>query len=285
MRGSVMKRQKKVSVIIRTCNRPQILKRALSSVKNQSYSNIETIVVEDGIALSEKMITEEFADLHIIYHATGEKKGRTVVGNIGLGMSSGEYINFLDDDDILYSNHIETLIKELEIRDAVAAYGIAEEGQIIRSKVNAACFKEKRTIVRYKQPFNRLLLYSFNYLPIQSVLFSRKLYEKMGGFDESLDILEDWELWVRYSTLGNFVFKPEITSKYYVPFRGKNKMARGREMDEALKQVEDKLSTYSIQCDIKSLRKEMDYVINVYNQKGVLYYMRQVWNFFVYGER
>lgn len=280
-----MEEQKKVSVIIRTCNRPQVLKKAITSVKNQTYSNVEIIVVEDGKPLSEKMIKDNFSDLNIIYRSTGEKKGRTRVGNIGLSLCTGAYINFLDDDDILYSNHIELLVETLEASEAVAAYGIAEEGQIIKNATDSASFKEKRTVIRYKQPFNRLLLYSFNYLPIQSILFSRLLYEKLGGFDESLDILEDWELWVRYSTLGNFVFKPEITSKYYVPFRGKNKASRGKGMDMALKQVEEKFATYSIQCDVKSIRKEMDYVINVYNQKGLLYYMKQVWNFFVYGER
>lgn len=280
-----MKEQKKVSVIIRTCNRPEVLRRALNSIKKQTYANIETVVVEDGPNLSEKMLREEFTDLNLLYQSTGEKQGRTKVGNLGLSLCTGEYFNFLDDDDILYSDHIEVLVKLLNNCSAVAAYTIAEEGQIVRDRNNPAVFKEKRTIVRYKQPFNRLLLYSFNYLPIQSVLFSRKLYDKLGGFDESLDILEDWDLWIRYSTMGDFVFEPKITSKYYVPFRGKNKASRGRGMDAALKQVEQKFASYPIVCDVRSLRKDMDYVINVYNQKGILYYMKQVWNFFVYGER
>ena len=280
-----MEEQKKVSVIIRTCNRPEVLRRALNSIKKQTYANIETVVVEDGPNLSEKMLREEFTDLNLLYQSTGEKQGRTKVGNLGLSLCTGEYFNFLDDDDILYSDHIEVLVKLLNNCSAVAAYTIAEEGQIVRDRNNPAVFKEKRTIVRYKQPFNRLLLYSFNYLPIQSVLFSRKLYDKLGGFDESLDILEDWDLWIRYSTMGDFVFEPKITSKYYVPFRGKNKASRGRGMDAALKQVEQKFASYPIVCDVRSLRKDMDYVINVYNQKGILYYMKQVWNFFVYGER
>ena len=280
-----MEEQKKVSVIIRTCNRPEVLRRALNSIKKQTYANIETVVVEDGPNLSEKMLREEFTDLNLLYQSTGEKQGRTKVGNLGLSLCTGEYFNFLDDDDILYSDHIEVLVKLLNNCSAVAAYTIAEEGQIVRDRNNPAVFKEKRTIVRYKQPFNRLLLYSFNYLPIQSVLFSRKLYDKLGGFDESLDILEDWDLWIRYSTMGDFVFEPKITSKYYVPFRGKNKASRGKGMDAALKQVEQKFASYPIVCDVRSLRKDMDYVINVYNQKGILYYMKQVWNFFVYGER
>lgn len=60
-------------------------------------------------------------------------------------------------------------------------------------------------MIRYKQPFNRLLLYTFNYIPIQSIMFQKSLYEEYGGFDEKLDNLEDWDLWVRYSQKQNLL--------------------------------------------------------------------------------
>lgn len=276
---------KLVSVIIRTCNRPHVLENALESVRKQTHKKIEIVVVEDGINLSEKMIKQKFADLDIKYRATNKKCGRTVTGNIGLQMASGQYLNFLDDDDVLYPRHIEILLKELEKGPFLAAYSIAEESQIVKISDKPYKVKEKRRIIRYKQPFNALLLYSFNYLPIQSVLFKRCLYEKCGGFDEKLDVLEDWDLWVRYSTKGAFSFVPEITSKYHVPFRGKNKEKRNKEFDRALKLLYDKFKTYKVETTAYKLHEEMDYVINVYNQKTVIYYLKMVWNYFVYGER
>ena len=274
-----------VSVIIRTCNRPYVLEHALESVRKQTYKNIEIVVVEDGKNLSEKMIKQKFGDLNLKYRATNEKCGRTVTGNIGLQMASGQYFNFLDDDDVLYPRHIEVLLTQLEKSSFLAAYSIAEESQIVKISDNPFKVKEKRRIIRYKQPFNALLLYSFNYLPIQSVLFKRCLYEKYGGFDEKLDILEDWDLWVRYSANGDFSFVPEITSKYHVPFRGKNKKKRNQEFDRALNLLYDKFKTYKVETTTYKLHKEMDYVINVYNQKTVIYYMKMIWNYFVYGER
>lgn len=275
----------KVSVIIRTCNRPEVLKNALESIRKQIYKNIEVVVVEDGLNVSEELIKTEYSDLNILYRATMEKKGRTVAGNIGLSVASGSYLNFLDDDDILYSDHFSLLMDIIQKTGADAAYSIAEESQIIKVADQPYKFVEKRKLIRYQQPFNRLLLYSFNYLPIQSVLFSRKLYDECGGFDETLDVLEDWELWVRYSTVGNFVFEPKVTSKYYVPYRGKNKKNRGKELDRALAEVNQRFENHIVKSNVFDLRSEMDYVLNVYNQKGLIYYMKQVWNFFVYGDR
>ncbi len=280
-----MENREKVSVIIRTCGRPQVLKTALDSVRKQTYRELEVIVVEDGKNVSEPMIASEYPDLNIFYKATGAKAGRSAAGNIGLSLATGKYCNFLDDDDMLFPTHVELLLDKLKAQPSAAAYGIAQESQIIKTSEDPYIIKEKRTLVRYRQPFNRLLLYSFNYLPIQSVLFDRTLYTRYGGFDEKLDALEDWDLWVRYSLGGDFLFVPEITSKYYVPYRGKKKSDRGKSLDSALRQVRGKFEGYGYSGTVGELQKEMDYVINVYNQKKLLYYLKQVWNYFVYGDR
>jgi hypothetical protein len=56
-----------------------------------------------------------------------------------------------------------------------------------------------------------------NYIPIQSILFDRKLYERYGGFDESLENLEDWNLWTRYCLNNDFLLIEKTTSMYRVP--------------------------------------------------------------------
>ena len=68
-----------VSIIIRTCGRTQVLRQALDSVRNQTYKNIETIVVEDGVNISEDMVLNEFSDINTKYFFSGEKVGRSTM--------------------------------------------------------------------------------------------------------------------------------------------------------------------------------------------------------------
>ena len=147
-----------VSIIIRTCQRPHVLERALNSVRKQTYKNIQVVIVEDGENKSERYIREKFPDLNMLYYATGKKCGRSHAGNVALKLSEGELLNFLDDDDMLFPKHIEALVNALTESSNMAAYSIAEERQIIENSKKPDEYKVKRKMIRYKQPFNRLLL-------------------------------------------------------------------------------------------------------------------------------
>lgn len=271
-----------VSVIVRTCGRPDILKEALKSIKRQTYSNIETIIIEDGENVSEQLIKDNFSDLNIVYHATGIKRGRCRVGNIGMAKANGKYLNFLDDDDYFYVNHIATLVERLETSECKAAYAIAEEHQIQITGKNS--FRVKRKLIRYKQPYNKLLLCYMNYIPIQSILFKKELYEQYGGLDEELKVMEDWDLWVRYSAHCNFLFVPTITSVYHTPYKGKNRHSRASELHKAEYEVIQKHSKLQMTFDAEQLNREMDYILNVFNKKGFLVYMQKIRNFLLYGD-
>ena len=102
-----------VSIITRThVGREELLKQAFQSVLNQTYVDIEWIVIEDGSKDSEDFMKEAAKLLKTRYIST-EKLGRSVAGNIGLEASNGEFCMFLDDDDMLYPEHVEILVAEL----------------------------------------------------------------------------------------------------------------------------------------------------------------------------
>ncbi len=248
----------RVSIIIRTCNRPHILRGALESVRKQTYQNIEVVVAEDGGNTAQKMLETEFSDLNIKYANTGEKKGRTIVGNLALSMATGDFLNFLDDDDLLFPEHVETLLKEIKRSGNMAAYSIAYESVVIYDN-KKKCYKECRRWIRYRQPFNRTFLTFNNYIPIQSILFSRKLYEELGGFDESMDMLEDWELWVRYSTKTDFGFVDKTTSLYRVPKR-RNRRSAGFHA-AYLKEIE-KFKKYNVSMNYFDVNRDVEYLLN-----------------------
>ena len=247
-----------VSIIMRTCNRPHILKSALESVRAQTYKNIEVVVAEDGQDTARNMIETEFSDMNIKYVCTGERKGRTVVGNLALSMATGKYLNFLDDDDLLFPNHVETLVNRLQGAKEKAAYAVAYES-VVTYDENKREYKESKRFVRFRQPFNRIYLLVHNYIPIQTIMFERSLYDELGGFDENLDVLEDWDLWVRYSSLTDYVFVDEITSLYRVP---KKKIKRDAGMYDAYKEVPLKFKEYVRTFDYYEIHQELNYILN-----------------------
>lgn len=207
-----------VSIIVRTCGRPNVLKETLISIRNQTYKNLEVIVVEDGKDISAQMIKEEFNDLNIKYYATGEKVGRCRVGNIGLSLCRGKYINFLDDDDLFFADHVEVLCNSLEkSKKYNIAYSSSFEVPIKVISENPYKYEEGKYSIRGNHPFWKVGLMIQNFFPIQSVMFSRKVYEDLGGFDESLEYLEDWDLWLRYSRKYDFLQIEKTTSIYRVP--------------------------------------------------------------------
>lgn len=272
-----------VSVIIRTCGRPKVLSDALESIKKQSYSNIEIVIIEDGPNVSEEFIQNNYKDLNVVYYCIGERRGRCNAGNIGLEKATGKYLNFLDDDDILLANHISLLVDKLETSDYRVAYAIAEEHQFLLSPQKDKKII-KRKFVRYKQPFNRLLLCYMNYFPIQSVMFEKTLYEECGGFDDNSEMLEDWDFWLRFALKCDFLFVPKITSVYYTPYKSKKKHHRDVEMNDSRKYFLQKHSKYIVNMTSAQICDEMDYILNVYNKKRLLFYAQKVRNFLLYRD-
>lgn len=261
-----------VSIIMRTCNRPHILRNALESVRAQTYKNIEVIIAEDGKDTARQMIETEFSDLNIKYVCTGERKGRTVVGNLALSMATGKYLNFLDDDDLLFHNHVEMLVNSLQGAEEKAAYSVAYES-VVKYDEKKRSYREYKRFVRFNQPFNRIYLLVFNFLPIQTIMFERSLYEQLGGFDENLDVLEDWDLWVRYSTLTDYKYVNEITSLYRVP---KKKIQRDAGMYEAYQKVPLKFKEYGYDLSYYDIHQELNYILNEIKTPGWKRFLKKI---------
>lgn len=232
---------KKVSVLVRTCGRPDVLRETLISLRNQTYPNLEIVVVEDGEPAAQRMIETEFGDLPIVYKATGEKGGRCKAGNLALKLSTGDYLNFLDDDDVFYADHVETLVMALQNHpNSAAAYALGFETPIEVQSLQPYRYQIKSYNTTVDVPFSKLELIHHNCFPIQTVLFRRELYEKHGGFDEKLDMLEDWDFWIRYASKDWFEYVPKTTSQYRIPANQTVVKERQKKLDEAYKNVQEK---------------------------------------------
>lgn len=233
-----------VSVLTRTTpNKTGRLKEAIASIAAQTYPNIQLVIVEDGGSTAQAFMdeirtSEAFAD---VCYLPLPKTGRCGAGNAALQAASGQLLCFLDDDDLFYADHLEVLVAAWQKRPELGAvYGLAYQVRTEIVSPEPWVYREVEHSLLYRQPFNRYLIWHHNYLPIQTVLFQRTLFEKYGGFDPELDNLEDWNLWVRYSLFHDFEMVPKVTSLYRVPAKIETAVERQQLLDDYYAKAQEK---------------------------------------------
>jgi GT2 family glycosyltransferase len=211
-----------VSIITRTYKgRELYLRQALLSGAHQTWTNLEHIVVEDG-GETMRDLCEEVAHTtgRTIRFIANSKSGRSKAGNTGMSAARGRYCVFLDDDDLLFADHVETLANALLAKsDAVASYTPAWDVVTDTTELAQGSYFENthQLPAVLVQEFDYATLLHHNCFAIQSVLFDRSLFEERGGFDEDMDALEDWLLWLRYAKNNRFVYVPKVTSMFRTP--------------------------------------------------------------------
>jgi glycosyltransferase involved in cell wall biosynthesis len=211
------------------------------SVMRQTYPNIEHVIVEDGGETLRGLVDRvQRADgAHLRYLAPG-KLGRSGAGNAGLAAARGEFVLFLDDDDLLFADHVESLVNAIASNpDAAAAYSLAWEVPTDASRLASGHYVEDAPAfnVAMQRPFDREVLRQFNYIPIQAILFRRRLYLDRGGFEQDLDALEDWNLWNRYAVGNWFAYVPKVTSLYRIPADSRINQRRAQLLTSAYEPV------------------------------------------------
>ncbi len=204
-----------VSVLIPTFNRPKYFYRALSSALNQSYENLQVIVINDG-GKDVSDIVESFYDSRVVFINRKENRGKAFSLNEALQKSEGKYIAYLDDDDIYYPGHIETLVDALENRtDCMAAYSDLYKAYCKVSQDGSRQVLSK--VVEVSRDFDRFFMLHFNHVLHVSMMHRSDLMEKTGFYNEQLNILIDWDMTRRLAFFTDFYHVYEITGQYYHP--------------------------------------------------------------------
>lgn len=205
--NSSTKRNPLVSVILPTFNRPKTLKRALKSVQDQNYENIEIIVVNDGGSDVEDVVLNCSKKSNIIYIQHSQNKGLAATRNTALKLAKGVYIAYLDDDDIYYPTHIGTLVNFLEKSNYKIAYCNAYK--IHYKNINNQDLITKKELINNRFTFDRMLI--CNMIPVNCIMHHKLCLVESGIFDENLKVLEDWDLWIRMSRKYNFFHLKHVT--------------------------------------------------------------------------
>lgn len=199
-----------VSVIMATKDRPVLVESALRSLAQQSYTNWEAIVVNDGGADVAEIIARIPFHERIRYISLDKSGGQVRARNHALRAIQGQVVCFLDDDDLYLPNHLDTVVKALRIPGRNFVYTDADLVQeVIKDGV-------RREIKRWKKPYghadySRTKLYADNYIPINSWAFRADCLQELGGFDESMLCCEDWEFLLRFAQKHDFTHVQKTT--------------------------------------------------------------------------
>ncbi len=201
-----------VSLIVRTKNRDALLKEALSSIVMQSYPNIEVVLVNDGDSDLSELVAEFRKYVEIQYINPETPQGMAKAANLGIISAKGKYVNFLDDDDIIYTNHVSKLALYLQTTGQRAAYSDCEVGHYDWSERGFTLKREKELIHGLEHDLDKMMVSI--YIPNMVIMFERSLFEKIGYMDEELEICEDWDLWIRLCLHVSPERIPGVTAEY-----------------------------------------------------------------------
>ena len=194
----------KVSVIIPTYNRSNVAKEAISSVLAQTESDLEVIVVDDGSTDDTCSVVETLNDDRIIYFYK-KNDGPASARNFGQSKAKGEYLAFLDHDDLWPPNYLEVMVSHLENNDEFgAAYSpitvVYPDGRQIKS------YKAHKG----KSGWITLDLFKHGFVWTSAALICREVLENFA-FDESLKrSYEDGDFFLRLSTRAQFLFVKDV---------------------------------------------------------------------------
>ncbi|WP_435118887.1 glycosyltransferase family 2 protein [Halolamina sp. C58] len=187
-----------VSAVIPSYNRPERTQRAINSVRDQTYGNIELIVVDDGsdTPVSEVINAPQNIPYEFIRHNTN--KGANIARTTGIEAADGDYIAFLDSDDEWRSKKITKQIDAINSGDAEAAYttvkNVDSDGELIQLDQAMYSGDIQTKLLRYN------VVGTFS-----SLLISSSVVNKIGYPDPDLACWQDWEWYLRLSDVIKFV--------------------------------------------------------------------------------
>lgn len=195
-------KQPLVTIVVPSYNRADYIAETIESLLIQTYQNREIIVIDDGSTDNTKEIVERYVpQVQYVYQQNSE---RGASRNHGLRLAKGEYISFLDSDDLWLPEKLAADVEFIEARPNVGvvytdALQIDSEGNYLK-KLNAG---------RHSGEVTGNILRE-NFVKIGAHLILTDKAREIEGFNEDRELSgsEDWEFWVRLSTITEFAFNP-----------------------------------------------------------------------------
>lgn len=195
-----------VSVIIPTYDRAQVINRAIQSVLDQTFSNFEIIIIDDGSTDNTEEVVKGLGDSRIRYIRHDTNRGASAARNTGLNLVRGDYIGFLDSDDEWLPTKLARQM-ELFTRDDKGDLGLVLCEVLVRGPSSERRIVPKLKLITYENLLSHRADAGY-FMPqflIKCALAGTELY-----FDEDLPSSEDWSLLLRLARICRIDYVPEV---------------------------------------------------------------------------
>lgn len=235
----------KVSVIIPAYNAMRYLPETLNSVFQQTFRDFEVLIVDDGSTdLIQDWLAQNITDSRVKVIAQANQ-GLSAARNTGIKQTQGEYIAFLDADDLWHPLKLE---KQVDYLDHHVEVGLIYNWVTV---INESGNPTGRIMGRNIQGNVLEEILQRNIIDCPSVLVRRQCFEQVGVFDRTLRSVEDWEMWIRIAARYPFAVTPEPL--VYYRQHSSNMSKNWRVMEQAFLQVIEK-SFQAVPPDLQYLK-------------------------------
>lgn len=189
----------KFSIIMPTYNRCFIIWKAIRSVLSQTYPFYELIIIDDGSTDETGKLVKEFTDPRIRYYKIDKNVGAAAARNYGLKKANGDFIAYLDSDNVWYGEYLEVMNKAFEKnKDKLVVFCKKNYRlTLVENGVEEPLRDETTNTKKFfdlKRLWQRRILIDTN-----TMCHKKNEIEELGGWDPNLDFWEDWELTLRIS--------------------------------------------------------------------------------------
>ena len=198
----------RVSVVIPTYNYARYVPEAIDSVLAQSFEELEVIVVDDGSTDQTAEILRAFGgQLHDIRQ---EHRGLSAARNTGIRAARGQYVAFLDSDDLWLPDKVSLQVARLDAKPEV---GLVYGETLFFDDSSPATLTLHSHFAPH--PSGRILswLVRGNVIPSPTPMVRRELFERVGLFDEMLSACEDWDMWIRIARVCEIAYVHRVLAK------------------------------------------------------------------------
>jgi glycosyltransferase involved in cell wall biosynthesis len=204
-----------VTTVIATYNYARYLAESIASVLDQTWRDIELIVVDDASTDGTEMVVRQFvADPRFQFLRQPTRTGPAVAFNRGLSLAGGQYVAVLGADDAWLPDKLARQVQSLTDNPRAALN--YTNATIIDAHGNATGHHFPDRCHRWGPRAGWVLadLAMWNFIPASSVLFRRHILDEVGLHDESLLVCEDWDLWLRIAARHEFSYLDESLVRY-----------------------------------------------------------------------